>query len=209
MVSAPTTAIGRRSNNTTSTARAAYENGNNNRTIVLLSPHLLPFLQMHVIDITFRSASDTPLSSIMTTLGVIVFWSPTSKANPTCIERGYILRHLAAHSNQLDRGTDVVIGMVNPSENGGKELDVELAETILIEVGKAINCEAKDTDDHSLELLQRSVEKNNGVRLRVWGRHPLRRPNASTSRLDGPVDVTVTMDQEGYLLFKAPWRKRP
>jgi hypothetical protein len=170
---------------------------------------MLPFLQMHVIDITFRSASDTPLSSIMTTQGVIVFWSPASKANPTCIERGYVLRHLAAHSNQLDRGTDVVIGMVDTKEDEAKELlDVELAETILIEVGKAINCAAKETDDHSLELLQRSVEKNNGVRLRVWGRHPLRRPNAPTSRLDGPVDVTVTTDREGYLLFKAPWRKR-
>ena len=164
---------------------------------------------MHVIDITFRSASDSPLSSIMTTLGVIVFWSPASKANPTCIERGYILRHLAAHSNQLDRGTDVVIGMVNQSEDAARQLhDVELAETIIIEVGKAINCAAKETDDHSLELLQSFVEKNNGVRLRVWGRHPLRRPNAPTSRLDGPVDVTVTMDPEGYLLFKAPWRKR-
>jgi hypothetical protein len=165
---------------------------------------------MHTIDITFRSASETPLSSIMTAAGVIVFWSPAAKANPTCIERGYILRHLAAHSNQLDRGTDVVIGMVNPGEDMTKELhDIELAETILIEVGKAINCEAKETDDHSLELLQKAVQKNGGIRLRVWGRHPLRRPNASTSRLNGPVDVTVTMDQEGYLLFKAPWRKRP
>ncbi len=165
---------------------------------------------MHIIDITFRSASDTPLSSIMTSIGVIVFWSLAAKANPTGIERGYILRHLAAHSNQLDRGTDVIIGMVNPCEDMTKELhDVELAEAILIEVGKAINCEAKETDDHSLELLQRSVEKNKGVRLRVWGRHPLRRPNASASRLNGPVDVTVTMDQEGYLLFKAPWRRRP
>jgi hypothetical protein len=164
---------------------------------------------MHVIDITFRTAPDTPLSTIMTGQGVIVFWSPASKANPTCIERGFILRHLAAHSNQLDRGTDVVIGMVNPGEDAAKELrDIELAETIVIEVGKAINCAAKETDDHSLEPLQRSVEKNNGVRLRVWGRHPLRRPNASTSRLDGPVDVTVTMDQDGYLLFKAPWRRR-
>jgi hypothetical protein len=165
---------------------------------------------MHIIDITFRSAPDTPLSTIMTTQGVIVFWSTTSKTNPTCIERGYILRHLAAHSNQLDRGTDVMIGMVNPGEDAAKELrDVELAEAILIEVGKAINCAAKETDDHSLEQLERTVEKNNGVRLRIWGRHPLRRPNASTSRLDGPVDVTVTMDREGYLLFKAPWRKRP
>ena len=165
---------------------------------------------MHVIDITFRSASDTPLSSIMTTVGVIVFWSPASKANPTCIERGYVLRHLAAHSNQLDRGTDVVIGMVNPGEDRTKELhDVELAEAIIIEVGKAINCEAKETDEHSLELLQKTVEKNNGVQLRVWGRHPLRRPNASASRLNGPVTVTVTLDQEGYLLFKAPWRRRP
>ncbi|HEY3420754.1 MAG TPA: hypothetical protein VGK23_09395 [Methanomassiliicoccales archaeon] len=164
---------------------------------------------MHIIDITFRSASDTPLSTIMTIQGVMVFWSPASKANPTCIERGYILRHLAAHSNQLDRGTDVMIGMMNPGEDEAKELrDVELAETILIEVGKAINCAAKETDDHSLEQLQRSVEKNNGVRLRIWGRHPLRRPNAATSRLDGPVDVTVTMDPEGYLLFKAPWRRR-
>jgi hypothetical protein len=164
---------------------------------------------MHVIDITFRSASDTPLSTIMTTQGVLVFWSPASKANPTCIERGFILRHLAAHSNQLDRGTDVVIGMVNPGEDSAKELrDVELAEAILIEVGKAINCAAKETDDHSLEQLQNSVEKNNGVRLRIWGRHPLRRTNASNSRLDGPVDVTVTMDMEGYLLFKAPWRRR-
>jgi hypothetical protein len=165
---------------------------------------------MHTIDITFRSASDTPLSSIMTAVGVIVFWSPAAKANPTCIERGYILRHLAAHSDQLDRGTDVIIGMVNPGEDMPRELrDVELAEAIIIEVGKAINCEAKETDDHSLELLQRSVEKNKGIRLRVWGRHPLRRPNASTSRLNGPVNVTVTMDQEGYLLFKAPWRRRP
>ena len=164
---------------------------------------------MHVIDITFRAASETPLSSIMTTVGVVVFWSPASKANPTCIECGYILRHLAAHSNQLDRGTDVVIGMVNPNQDMTKELqDVELAETILIEVGKAINCDAKETDDHSLELLQRSVEKNHGVHLRVWGRHPLRRPNASSSRLNGPVDVTVTVDEKGYLLFKAPWRRR-
>lgn len=164
---------------------------------------------MHVIDITFRSASDTPLSSIMTTAGVIVFWSPASKANPTCIERGFILRHLAAHSNQLDRGTDVVIGMVNPGADMTKELlDIELAETIIVEVGKAINCEAKETDDHSLELLQMSVEKNHGIRLRVWGRHPLRRPNASTSRLNGPVDITVTLDGKGYLLFKAPWRRR-
>jgi hypothetical protein len=164
---------------------------------------------MHVIDITFRSASDTPLSSIMTTVGVMVFWSPAAKTNPTCIERGYILRHLAAHSNQLDRGTEAVIGMVNPGEDTAKELqDVELAETILIEVGKAINCEAKETDDSSLELLQLSVEKNHGVHLRVWGRHPLRRPNAPSSRLNGPVDVTVTLDEKGYLLFKAPWRRR-
>jgi hypothetical protein len=164
---------------------------------------------MHVIDITFRSAPDTPLSTVMTSQGVIVFWSPAAKANPTCIERGFILRHLAAHSNQLDRGTDVVIGMVNPEDDMAKELrDVELSETIIIEVGKAINCAAKETDEPSLEQLQRSVEKNNGVRLRIWGRHPLRRPNATTSRLDGPVDVTVTMDQEGYLLFKAPWRRR-
>jgi hypothetical protein len=165
---------------------------------------------MHVIDITFRSALETPLSSIMTTIGVIVFWSPASKANPTCIERGYILRHLAAHSNQLDRGTDVVIGMVNPGEDMTAELnDVELAEAIIIEVGKAINCEAKETDEHGLELLQKTVTKNGGVQLRVWGRHPLRRPNASASRLNGPVKVTVTLDQEGYLLFKAPWRRRP
>ncbi len=165
---------------------------------------------MHVIDITFRSSEDTPLSSIMNTVGVIVFWSPAAKANPTCIERGYILRHLAAHSNQLDRGTDAVVGMVNHEDDPAKELhDIELAEIILIEVGKAINCEAKESDDHSLEFLQGSVEKNNGVRLRIWGRHPLRRPNASGSRLNGSVDVTVTQDQKGYLLFKAPWRKRP
>jgi hypothetical protein len=164
---------------------------------------------MHVIDITFRSSADTPLSSILNTVGVIVFWSAASKANPTCIERGYVLRHLAAHSNQLDRGTDVVVGMVNHGDDLAKELqDIELAETILIEVGKAINCEAKEADDHSLELLQKSVEKSNGVQLRVWGRHPLRRPNASGSRLNGSVDVTVTFDQKGYLLFKAPWRKR-
>ena len=164
---------------------------------------------MHVIDITFRSASDTPLSSIMTTVGVIVFWSSAAKANPTCIERGFILRHLAAHSNQLDKGTDVVIGMINPEQDMSKELQkVELAETILIEVGKAINCAAKETDDHSLELLQKSVEKNKGIRLRVWGRHPLRRPDSSSSRLNGPVNITVTLDEEGYLLFKAPWRKR-
>ena len=142
---------------------------------------------MHVIDITFRSASDTPLSSIMTTQGIIVFWSPASKANPTCIERGYVLRHLAAHSNQLDHGTDVVIGMVNPNEDAAKELhDVELAEIILIEVGKAINCAAKETDDHSLELLQDSVEKNKGIKLRVWGRtrcaDRTRRTQGSTGR---------------------------
>ena len=164
---------------------------------------------MHVIDITFKSASDTPLSSIMATIGVIVFWSPAAKANPTCIERGFILRHLAAHSNQLDKGTDVVIGIINPGEEGSKELqDVELAETILIEVGKAINCAAKETDDHSLELLQSAVQKNKGIRLRIWGRHPLKRPNLSSSRLNGPVNVTVTLDEKGYLLFKAPWRKR-
>ena len=146
----------------------------------------------------------------MTTMGVVVFWSPASKANPTCIERGYILRHLAAHSNQLDRGTDVVIGMVNPGGDVTRELhDVELAEAIIIEVGKAINCEAKETDEHSLELLQKTVTKDSGVQLRIWGRHPLRRSNASASRLNGPVKVTVTLDQEGYLLFKAPWRRRP
>lgn len=164
---------------------------------------------MHIIDITFRSASDTPLSSIMTSMGVIVFWAPAAKANPTCIERGYILRHLAAHSNQLDRGTDVVIGMVNPGEDLTKELhDIELAEIILVEVGKAINCEAKDTDCQSLEQLNDFVSKNKLVRLRIWGRHPLRRPNSASSRLNGPVDVTVTLDEKGYLLFKAPWRRR-
>ena len=164
---------------------------------------------MHVIDITFRSAADTPLSSIITAVGVIVFWSPLAKANPTCIERGFVLRHLAAHSNQLDKGTYVVIGLVNPGGEMTKELqEVELAETIIIEVGKAINCAAKETDDHSLELLQKAVEKNKGIRLRVWGRHPLRRLDSSSSRLNGPVNVTVTLDEEGYLLFKAPWRRR-
>jgi hypothetical protein len=163
---------------------------------------------MRVIDITFRSEDETTLSSIKSAYGIIVFWSHMAKINPTRIEHGIILRHLAAHSNQLEEGTDVVIGTIKPKCDGMGLKDIELAVTILIEVGKAINCPVKESDDYYLEYLKEAVEKYQGIRLRVWGRHPFRRPDSSSSRLNNSSNLTVILDKDDYLLFKAPWQRR-
>lgn len=166
---------------------------------------------MRTIRIEFLPFREVNLSGILTAVGVYVIWDAHSKARPTYIGEGNILRRLSDHVTRNGRTFahpwDGYIGVISGSTANVHKGEAKTVERLLLDIARATD-RSPSANKHpgSASAVFFSSYKEL-LRVVVVGYDPLILPREARP-LSRPKEIKVSPLPDGNASIRHNWRQR-
>jgi len=156
--------------------------------------------------LNFKKFSEVTLEEAYGTYGVYVLWHGKAKTRPSYIGQGDVLKRFIYHVNsQMNWPLKGYIAIIGGQDRKINKKQAELAEAILLDCADLIdkwpNGNAKIGH---WQLVRRTLEKYNAIRIYLTGYNPFLPPDASVEWDNKKlIQIENTYDYSSF-----PWKKR-
>jgi hypothetical protein len=163
---------------------------------------------MHTINAHFRRLSESSVTSLFGEIGAYVLWDGQSKARPSYIGEGVILKRLAEHAERFSPPLDGYAASLEGSPQRVKA-DAEIVETLLLAVAQRTDrAPAVNVAPGKVHGIQDLFRRHGVVRVNVYDLDPFAPPD-TPRRLSTAKRITVRDDGMGHATIEDDWRLRP
>jgi len=166
---------------------------------------------VYTIKARFERFSDWRLDSLIGAVGVYVIWDAKSKARPTYIGEGNVLKRLSDHVERDGRKFahpwDGYIALLVGSTRGVHKFEAKAIERLLLDIAEATDRypAANSHPGSFADVL--GYCKNETLRVAISGFDPLLPPRTARP-MRGSKEVTVRRDRAKGIVVNHDWRWR-
>lgn len=162
---------------------------------------------MHVIKASFERLSAARFVDLISMVGVYVIWDAQSKARPTYIGEGVVLKRLTAHIDRLAAPLDGYIALIGEEGVATAKADAETVEMLLLEVAERTDrFPVVNEQRGKFTPLDRIFQRHGTLRVNIAGFDPLQQP-WHAQRLPSPKRI-VLRDRANGIELDHDWRLR-